>query len=260
MVLAVIPMSSTHKVALVTGAAKRLGKAIALALAGQGWDIAVHYGQSAAEAQATVAEIEALGRRALAVQADLADEAAVLGLLPQAEALGPVICLVNNASCFAFDAAASFSYANLQQHLLPNLAAPILLARELHARLPADARGVVVNLLDQKLHNLNPDFLSYTLSKAALETATILLAQALAPQLRVVGVAPGITLVSGAQTEAGFIKAHAKTPLGYSSTSEDIAAAVCYLVAARAVTGTTLIVDGGQHLLPLPRDVMFIEK
>jgi NAD(P)-dependent dehydrogenase (short-subunit alcohol dehydrogenase family) len=118
----------------------------------------------------------------------------------------------------------------------------------------------VINLLDQKLYNLNPDFLSYTLSKAALHTATTMLAQTLAPTVRVVGVAPGITMVSGDQTEEGFAQAHQQTPLGRSSTPQDIADAVVYAASARALTGTTLVVDGGQHLVPLPRDVMFLTK
>jgi NAD(P)-dependent dehydrogenase (short-subunit alcohol dehydrogenase family) len=140
-----------------------------------------------------------------------------------------------------------------------NVAAPVLLAQALHAATPAGAQAVVINLLDQKLYNLNPDFLSYTLSKAALQTATTMLAQALAPTVRVVGIAPGLTMVSGGQTEGGFEAAHQATPLGQSSTPQDIVDAVCYLASARAVTGTTLLVDGGQHLMPLPRDVMFIE-
>jgi NAD(P)-dependent dehydrogenase (short-subunit alcohol dehydrogenase family) len=118
----------------------------------------------------------------------------------------------------------------------------------------------VVNLLDQKLFNLNPDFLSYTLSKAALQSATTMLAQALAPKVRVVGVAPGITLVSGDQTAEGFANAHTMTPLGRSSTAEDVAASVCFVAECRAITGTTLLVDGGQHLIPLQRDVMFVAK
>ena len=119
---------------------------------------------------------------------------------------------------------------------------------------------MVINLLDQKLYNPNPDFLSYTLSKAALQSATTLLAQALAPRVRVVGVAPGITLVSGDQSEAGFQKAHRVTPLGKSSTPDDVAAAVCFVATAQAITGTTILVDGGQHLVPLQRDVMFLAK
>jgi NAD(P)-dependent dehydrogenase (short-subunit alcohol dehydrogenase family) len=118
----------------------------------------------------------------------------------------------------------------------------------------------VINLLDQKLFNLNPDFLSYTLSKAGLHTATSVLAQALAPKVRVVGLAPGLTMVSGDQTEQGFAKAHTQTPLGKSSHPDDIAQAVCYLAQAQAITGTTLLVDGGQHLIPMQRDVMFVAK
>ncbi len=141
-----------------------------------------------------------------------------------------------------------------------NLAAPVLLAQALAVQLPAGRQGVVINLLDQKLFNPNPDFLSYTLSKAALREATTLLAQALAPGVRVVGVAPGITLVSGEQSDAGFAAAHTRTPLGRSSTPEDVAQAVVFAARAQAVTGTTLLVDGGQHLVPSERDVMFLTE
>lgn len=246
------------RIALVTGAARRLGRSIALALARRGWDVVVHYRGSAAEALATVAEIEALGQRALALPCDLADEAAVRQLLPAAARLGPVSCVVNNAALFDYDSAADFSQARLDAHMHANLAAPILLAQALHAATADGAQAVVINLLDQKLFNLNPDFLSYTLSKAALHSATTMLAQALAPKVRVVGVAPGITLASGAQSAPGFTAAHSVTPLGKSSTPDDIAGAVCFVADAAAITGTTLIVDGGQHLIPLPRDVMFL--
>lgn len=246
------------RIALVTGAARRLGRSIALALARRGWDVVVHYRGSAAEALATVAEIEALGQRALALPCDLADEAAVRQLLPAAARLGPISCVVNNAALFDYDSAADFSQARLDAHMHANLAAPILLAQALHAATADGAQAVVINLLDQKLFNLNPDFLSYTLSKAALHSATTMLAQALAPKVRVVGVAPGITLASGAQSAMGFAAAHSVTPLGKSSTPDDIADAVCFVADAAAITGTTLIVDGGQHLIPLPRDVMFL--
>ena len=251
--------TGNSKVALVTGAAKRLGRGIALALAQRGWDVAVHYGRSADEAMATVREIEQLGRRAAALQCDLADEQAVNGLLGRAEeALGRVTCVVNNASLFESDTAADFRFANLDRHMHANLGAPLVLARALHAATPEGAQSVVVNLLDQKLFNLNPDFLSYTLSKAGLHTATTVLAQALAPTVRVVGVAPGLTLVSGDQTEEGFAKAYKMTPLGRSSTPEDVASAVCFAAENQSMTGTTLLVDGGQHLIPLQRDVMFV--
>jgi NAD(P)-dependent dehydrogenase (short-subunit alcohol dehydrogenase family) len=253
--------TGNRKVALVTGAARRIGRDIALALAQRGWDVAVHYGRSADEALAVVREIEALGRRAAALQCELSDEQAARELLPRAiQALGAVSCVVNNASLFERDDAADFSVASLDRHMHANLAAPLLLAQALHAATPDGEQAVAINLLDQKLFNLNPDFLSYTLSKAALHTATTMLAQALAPKLRVVGVAPGLTLVSGDQTEEGFGKAHTMTLLGRSSTSGDIAAAVCFAAESPAITGTTLLVDGGQHLFPLQRDVMFVAK
>ena len=258
-------MNDETKIVLITGAAKRLGRSIGLEMAKAGWDVAVHFGTSGEAAAATVRDIQALGRRAIALQADLENETAVLGLIDQCQAqLGLPTCIVNNASLFQYDLASSFTYASLEAHMRTNLGAPLVLAKELYKarqNLPSGSElGVVINLLDQKLANLNPDFISYTLSKAALSTATTLLAQAFAPHLRVVGVAPGITLVSGDQTEKDFEKAHAMTPLGKSSTPDDVAQAVLYLAQAHAITGTTLYVDGGQHLKPLERDVMFLTK
>lgn len=255
------PPHATSHVALVTGAGRRIGRAIALGLAQAGWDIAVHYRHSEREASETADAIRALGRRAALLACDLGDEAAVRALPGRAaEALGRVTCIVNNASLFEYDNATTFSPALLAAHMSANLAAPLLLAQALHAATPENSQAVVINLLDQKLYNLNPDFLSYTLSKAALDTATKMLAQALAPRLRIVGVAPGITMVSGDQSEEGFQQAHTVTPLGRSSTPQDIADAVVYAASARALTGTTLVVDGGQHLVPLARDVMFLTK
>lgn len=255
-------MTTHRKIALVTGAAKRLGRSIAWALANAGWDIIVHYGTSSSEADECVASIRELGREAVALQADLSQEAEVNTLIARCEqTLGLPDCLVNSASLFDFDAAPDFSFLQLERHMRINTAAPVALARDLHqARVRAGhhARpGVVINLLDQKLANPNPDFLSYTLSKAALLEATTLLAQALAPEIRVVGLAPGITLVSGDQTVEGFSHAHTMTPLGRSSTPDDIGQAAVYLASAHAITGTTLYVDGGQHLQPSGRDVMF---
>ncbi|CAL63298.1 Putative short chain dehydrogenase [Herminiimonas arsenicoxydans] len=251
--------TASKKTALVTGGARRIGRTIALALAQRGWDVVVHYARSADDARATVADIQTLGQRAIALSCDLNDETAVKSLLRRASAqLGPISCVVNNASLFDYDSAADFSTASLDAHMHVNLVAPVLLAQALYEATPAHGQAVVVNLLDQKLFNLNPDFLSYTLSKAALHSATTMLAQALAPKVRVVGVAPGITLVSGDQSEAEFARAHKVTPLGRSSTPDDIAAAVCFVAEAPAITGTTLVVDGGQHLVPLQRDVMFV--
>ncbi len=250
-----------RKTALVTGAAKRLGREIALGLARDGWDIAVHYRASEAEALATVNDIIVLGRRAIALGCDLSDEIDTRRLVQRAvDHFGNLKCVVNSASLFDYDDAQSFGHAKLDTHMRCNLTAPLLLAQSLHAATPDGEQSVVINLLDQKLFNLNPDFLSYTLSKAALHTATTLLATALAPKLRVVGLAPGLTLVSGDQTEEGFAKAHRQTVLGKSSTPADIVQAACYLASASGVTGTTLLVDGGQHLLPLNRDVMFVAQ
>ena len=247
--------------ALVTGAAQRVGAAIALGLADDGWDVVVHYGRSRDAAQETVDRILASGRRAVALDADLGDESAVRELVARAaRTLGPLTCLVNSASLFSADFANDLTYESLARHMRVNVGAPLVLAQAMHAALGARQRGVVVNLLDQKLFNMNADYLSYTLSKAALRTATGMLARALAPKLRVVGLAPGITLPSGDQTEAEFAKAHSRTPLGASSTPADLAQAVRYLVAAPAITGTTLIVDGGQHLVPTEHDVMFVTK
>jgi NAD(P)-dependent dehydrogenase (short-subunit alcohol dehydrogenase family) len=254
----------SENIALVTGAGKRLGRSIALGLAAAGWDVAIHYGTSSAEAQQTVQNIQALGRRAVALQADLSIESSVASLVTRcAESLGLPSCIVNNASLFDYDQAESFSYEHLHSHMQINVAAPVSLARDLHRARALSPHAfqhpaVVINLLDQKLINPNPDFLSYTLSKAALLEATRLLAQALAPHVRVVGLAPGITLVSGDQTETGFKQAHHLTPLGKSSTPEDITAAAVYLARAHAITGTTLYVDGGQHLKSSDRDVMFL--
>lgn len=253
--------SGQQKVALVTGGARRIGRVIALALARHGWDVAVHYRYSEIDALNTVRDIEAVGRRSVALYCDLTSEKAVGDLVERAaSALGRVSCVVNNASVFEYDSVADFSAGALDFHMRTNLTAPILLTRALHRMTPDGAQSVVINLLDQKLDNLNPSFLSYTLSKAALNTATTMLAQELAPKLRVVGIAPGITLVSGDQTETEFALAHKITPLGQSSTPEDIASTVCFLVDSTAITGTTIVVDGGQHLIPLSQDAMFVVK
>ena len=251
-------MSSPNRVALVTGAARRIGREIALAMARDGWDVAVHYARSRDDAVQTVAQIEALGRRSVAVNRDLAVEPGVKSLLAEcANELGPVGCVVNNASLFEHDDVTRFNSDVLLRSMRTNVAAPVLLAHSLHQQLEDGANGVVINLLDQKLANPNPDFLSYTLSKAALGEATRLLAMALAPKVRVVGIAPGLTLASTYQTDSGFATGHRNTPLGRSSTPSDIAQAAVYLANAAAITGTVLLVDGGQHLAPSERDVMF---
>ena len=188
--------------------------------------------------------------------ADLTDEAAVRGLLPRVVAhFGRVDAVVNNASTFEHDTAASFGFAALDKHLHSNTGAAILLAQALHEHARAhNATGAVVNLLDQKLWNQNPDFFSYTLSKAALEAAGTMLALALAPQVRVVGVAPGLTLTSHLLSDDEFEARHKLSPLGRSSTPADVAATVRFALENSSITGTTLLVDGGQHLMRFERD------
>jgi NAD(P)-dependent dehydrogenase (short-subunit alcohol dehydrogenase family) len=245
---------------LVTGAARRLGRGIALDLARAGWQVAVHYRSSRVEAEQTAAEC-AQHAASQAFAADLAVEAQARSLLAAVvQRFGRLDAVVNNASLFQHDNAASFSAASLAEHMATNTAAPVVLAQALAAHVKErQGQGVVVNLLDQKLWNLNPDFFSYTLSKAALEAATTLLAQALAPQLRVVGVAPGLTLTSHLLSQEQFERLHKLSPLGRSSTPEDVAAAVRFALENGSVTGTTLLVDGGQHLMKFDRDFSLMQ-
>lgn len=239
---------------------------MALALARAGWQVAVHYRDSHDDAMQTVAECAELSDDSAAFDADFFDEESVRSLVPRViERFGRIDAVVNNASLFEHDDAQSFSYVALEAHLRSNTGAPILLAQALHAHIQqrvANAEGVgdetahgaVVNVLDQKLWNQNPDFLSYTLSKAALEAANTMLALALAPRVRVVGVAPGLTLTSHMLSQEKFEALHTMSPLGRSSSPEDIASAVCFALENRAITGTTLLVDGGQHLQRFERD------
>lgn len=245
-------------VAIVTGAGKRIGRAIALGLAQDGFDIAVHYGRSAAEAAETVDAIAQLGRRAAAIQTDLADPAAVDGLVDAVTArLGPAEVLVNNASRFEYDRHDTWTAAGFDAHVAVNLRAPLRLSQRLIDTLPRGSTGCIVQMLDQKLFNLNPDFFTYTVAKLALKESVALLAQAAAPRCRVNGVAPGLTLRSAHQKEQQFDAVHDTMPLGRGTTPEDIAQAVRYLVSASAVTGEIVAVDCGERLRASDRDIMF---
>ena len=243
-------------VVLVTGAAKRLGREIALALAAGGWRVAVHYRSSEQDAINTVAACTGMQVDSALFDADLGSETDVKALLPRVVArFGQIDAVVNSASTFEQDDAASFGFASLEKHLRSNTGAPILLAQALSAHLASrNASGAVINLLDQKLWNQNPDFLSYTLSKAALEAANTMLAMALAPLVRVVGVAPGLTLTSHLLSDSQFAELHKLSPLGRSSTPADVAATVKFALENQSITGTTLLVDGGQHLMKFERD------
>jgi NAD(P)-dependent dehydrogenase (short-subunit alcohol dehydrogenase family) len=256
-------INENQKVVLITGAAKRIGQTIALEMARAGWDVAIHYGKSEAQAQQTVSQIHAMGRKAIAIQADLSNESEVEQIIPSCiEKLGMPNCIVNNASLFEYDDPSSVTYQNLIKNAQINLAAPAVLSKILFENLQKKSltQAVIIHLLDQKLHNLNPDYFSYTLSKSALESAVKMQAMFFAPKLRVMGIAPGITLTSGDQTHQGFEEAHQKVLLGRSSTPEDIAQAVLYINQAHSLTGSILFVDGGQHLQSSARDVMFLTK
>ena len=249
-------------VVLVTGGAQRIGRAIVLHLAEHGWDVALHCRRSRLDAEATAAEAAKLGAKVEVFAADLADTQACEALLPAVLLrCGRLDAVVNNASLFEYDDVAGFSPAGMDRHWRANTAPAIVLARGLHEHLAArGAQGSVVNLLDQKLANPNPDYLSYTLSKAALASATVMLAQALAPVLRVNAVSPGVTLPSGPMNEQEFGAAQGMTPLQRSSTPADVAAAVRFLLESPAITGHNLLVDGGQHLQGQPRDVLFLAR
>jgi NAD(P)-dependent dehydrogenase (short-subunit alcohol dehydrogenase family) len=237
------------RAALVTGAGKRIGRAIALDLARRGFAVAVHYNGSADAAEAVVAEIRGHGGTAVALQADLGDEASVERLMPVAvAALGPLGVLVNNASTFEYDSIESASRAGWDHHMEANLRAPFVLIQQFARQLPETAEGAVVNLLDQRVWNLTPHFVTYTVSKAALWTLTQTLALALAPRIRVNGIGPGPTLPSIHQTEEQFARQCADMPLGRGTSPEEIAEAVWFLLQARAMTGQMVALDGGQHL------------
>jgi NAD(P)-dependent dehydrogenase (short-subunit alcohol dehydrogenase family) len=251
-----------RRLVLVTGAARRLGRAIALELATHGWDVAVHHRRSQADAEQTAAELRHVGARVEIFAADLVDEVACEALVPTVvRRMGPLSAVVNNASLFEHDDVHTMRYDTLARHWRSNTAPAIVLARALHAHRSTAPAGdaCVVNLLDQKLFNPNPDHLSYTLSKAALHAATPLLAQALAPLLRVCGIAPGLTL-EGPQIDAQRLAAlKAAGPLAHGVEARDVAHAVRFVLENPSVTGSTLLVDAGSHLKRRARDYAFPE-
>jgi NAD(P)-dependent dehydrogenase (short-subunit alcohol dehydrogenase family) len=236
------------RAALITGGGRRIGRAIALALSRAGYAVVLHAHSSRAEAERLAAEIAGAGGRTSVVLADLADPAAVRGLVPGAAAFGPLTLLVNSAAEFEPDEIQTLERAQFERTLAVNLTAPLFLTQAFAAQAPDGANASIVNIVDQRVLHPTPRFLSYTLSKSALHSATTTLAQALAPKLRVNAVAPGPTLPSPRQTGAQFAAQTAALPLARGPTPEDIAAAVLYLAQAQSVTGVTIAVDGGQHL------------
>jgi NAD(P)-dependent dehydrogenase (short-subunit alcohol dehydrogenase family) len=250
----------TPKNVLVTGAAKRLGRAIALDLAQDGWNVAVHYNGSAADAEETAAAIRAGGMKAAALKADVSHEAETQNLIGRAtEALGPITALVNSASLFENDDWASATRESWDKHMEVNLRAPFVLAQTFAKALPQDMHGAVVNIVDQRVLKPTPQFITYSLSKAGLYWLTTTLAQALAPRVRVNAVAPGPTIINARQSEADFRRQREATVLGTGAEPADVCRAVRYLLGASVVTGQMLAVDGGQHLIWQTPDVGVVE-
>ncbi|MSO70143.1 MAG: SDR family oxidoreductase [Alphaproteobacteria bacterium] len=237
------------KAALITGGARRIGRAITEALVARGFAVAIHYHRSGEEALALVKSIQAQGGRAVALKADLSTEAEVSALMPRAtEALGPIGLLINNASVFDYDAASTVTRASWDSHLETNFRAPFVLIQSLAQGLPNDAAGAVINLIDQRVWNLTPHFVSYTLSKAGLWTLTQTLALALAPRIRVNAIGPGPTLPSARQTPAQFAEQCARMPLKRGASTDEITAAMRFILDAPSMTGQMIALDGGQHL------------
>jgi len=235
--------------ALVTGAGLRLGRVIALDLAKRGWRIGVHHHTSSAEADDLVRVIERLGSKAVALQADLTCEDQLLSLVQRcAERLGPPTCLVNNAARFGWDTPDTVDWAGWQAELDVNLRAPVFLTQAFAKALPRGASGCVINMIDQRVWRLTPEFFSYTIAKSALWTATQTLAQALAPRIRVNALGPGPVLPNQRQSTADFERECRSTPLGHGATAEEICAAIRFLLDTPSVTGQMIALDGGQHL------------
>ncbi len=259
-----------QKIALVTGAGKRLGRSMALYLADRGFDLVVHYAASKSEAEDVAALVRAKGRRAVTLQADLLDEAATQRLIPDAmQALGgPVTCLINNASIFEYDSIASATRTSWDRHFESNLRAPFVLTQGMAAAIPEAvqddagepvAQGLVINMIDQRVRKLTPEFMTYTLAKMGLWALTQTSAQALAPRVRVNAIGPGPTLQGARQSDRHFADQRAATVLGRGANPADITAALGYFLDAPAVTGQLICVDGGQHLGWQTPDVLGVE-
>lgn len=250
-------MSAARPWVLVTGGAKRLGRAVALAAATRGWNVALHHHTSRDDAAAVAAEIVARGGAEVRVEASLEDAAGKVVAQAAERAGAPMLALVNCAAIFEHDVVETFTPERAARHMQVNAFAPVTLAQTLAQQLPEGATGAVVNFLDFKLAQPYPDHLSYTLSKYALAGATELLARALAPRVRVNAVAPGYVLPAPGQPDADFARLHAQTPLERGVTPEDVAAAALYLLEAPSVTGQTIYVDAGLRFQSRERDLSF---
>ncbi|NVJ97378.1 MAG: SDR family oxidoreductase [Alphaproteobacteria bacterium] len=249
---------TSPRTALVTGASRRIGRAIALDLAACGYAIAVHYHGSADEAEDVVSNIEAFGGEAIAVQADLSNAGETNALVPSAvDALGqPLGLLINNASIFEKDSATDFTCENWDAHQAVNLRAPAILSQAFAKQLPAEKKGLIINMIDQRVWKLNPQYFSYTASKSGLWTLTRTLAQAFAPNIRVNGIGPGPTLANTRQTSEMFEEEASRTLLGHGPHIEEICTAVRFLLESPSITGQMMALDGGQHLAWRTADIL----
>ena len=234
---------------LVTGAAARIGRALAIDLASHGWTVCVHYTGSSEQASGVVEEITASGGSAFAIPADLSDAGETASLIDRATAsAGRLTALINNASLFEYDRTATMTVENWDRHQAVNLRAPVQLVQSFAEQLPEDRQGAVINIIDQRVWNLTPHFLSYTASKAGLWTVTRTLAMDLAPRIRVNAIGPGPTLPSVHQSEEEFAEQYRAVPLQRATRLEEICDAARFLLAAQAVTGQMIALDGGEHL------------
>jgi NAD(P)-dependent dehydrogenase (short-subunit alcohol dehydrogenase family) len=247
-----------HGVVLVTGGSKRIGREICIRLSRNGYNVIIHHRNSSKEAEETARIINSDGGNAIVCQADLSEISSARNLISKAiEEFGYIDAIVNNASVFLHDDISTVSSNSWDKHMQINAKVPLMLIKEMYGSLDEGRQGNVINILDQKLHNPNPDYLSYTTSKYAMLGLTDTLARSLAPKVRVNAVSPGHTLASDLQTDEGFQRAQSSSPLGYGPDPEDIADAVCYLMGAKSVTGQVIYVDSGERFLSRTRDVVF---
>ena len=252
-------MKLLNKSAIITGAAKRIGARISKALGNEGWFVYLHYNSSSREAKKVLHEIKSNGGNGQLIKMDLSHPDCGEQIINQIDCTGPPVeLLINNAAKFEYDDISNINSVSMDQHFFANVRGPMLLSKAFFELITKGQQGCVINILDNKIFALNPDYLSYTISKAALQCATETLAMAMAPHVRVNGIAPGITLESGGQGDISFQKGQKMSPIGKVSSVEDIIKAVFFIVNTTSINGHIITIDGGQKLQKLDRDVAFL--
>ena len=250
----------SQRAALVTGGGRRIGEGIAKALAADGWFVYIHCHKSSDQASEVLQEIKSYNGNGIVVNQDLSEPGAAESLMRKVEnGPAPLTALINNASLFEYDTVATITEKSLDEHFAVNVRSPTILSKVFADSLRKGTNGCIINILDNKVYAINPDYLSYTISKVALQGVTSALAMALAPKVRVNGIAPGITLESGNQGNASFIKGQTMSPMGHVSSVEDITRSVLFILNSNSINGNVITIDGGQSLQKLARDVAFIE-